>query len=64
MIKMNERKIKGMEEREMWWMVVAVKTRELLSVLPLLHWISLYRLRLDLDFICQVVEIFYLYLIN
>jgi len=51
-----------MEEREMWWMVVAVKTRELLSVLPLLHWISLYRLRLDLDFICQVVEIFYLYL--
>jgi len=59
---MNERKIKGMEEREMWWMVVAAKTRELLSVLLLLPWISLYRLQLDLDFICSVVEIFYLYL--
>jgi len=41
---MNERKIKGMEEEEMWWMVVAAKIRELLSVPLLLPWVSLYRL--------------------
>jgi len=40
---MNEKKkIKKMEEREMWWMV-ASKIRELLSVLLMLPWVSLYR---------------------
>ena len=48
----------------MWWMTMSAKTRELLSVSLLLPWIFLYRLQLDLDFICSVAEIFYLYLIN
>jgi len=40
--KMMKKKLKRMEKREMWWIVVA-KTRKLPSVSIMLLWVSLYR---------------------